>query len=156
MDLNLKDCLKIGATGLSGLFAGCTLYVNAAGHPAGQTLDLPNCRKDWKENFLRARKIQRPMAVLGALAGAGAYYLDKDSDTRSLWLVGSSIFICVWPWTVIVMLPDIKKNLQDDVIKTAGETWVKNHIIRWNKQHGVKTFLSCTAFGIFLYALSRK
>ena len=56
--MDLKDFLKIGATGTSGLFAGCALYINAAGSPASQTLDLANCRKDWKENFLRAKKVQ--------------------------------------------------------------------------------------------------
>ncbi|XP_060578701.1 uncharacterized protein LOC132735729 [Ruditapes philippinarum] len=154
--MDLKDFLKIGTTGLTGLFAGCALYVNTVSSPAGETFDLQNCRKNWKENFLRAKNVQGALAFTGSLTGACVYYLDEDSDTRLLWLVGSGVFLSVWPWTMAVMMSDIKKNLEEDVMQTAGETWVKNHIRRWNKQHGVRTFLSCTAFGIFLYALSRK
>lgn len=58
MDLSVKDCFKFGATGISGLFTGCALYINAVEHPAGQTLDLQNCRKAWKESFLRAKRLQ--------------------------------------------------------------------------------------------------
>jgi len=41
------------------------------------------------------------------------------------------------------------------VISITGETWVKNHIVRWNTQHSVRTVIGLTAFGIFLYALSK-
>jgi hypothetical protein len=56
--MDLKDFLKIGTTGLTGLFAGCALYVNTVSSPAGETFDLQNCRKNWKENFLRAKNVQ--------------------------------------------------------------------------------------------------
>lgn len=156
MALTVKDCLKLSATGLSGLFAGCALYINAAGHPATLKVDVINRRKVWMDGFHRAKKFQGIMAGLGALAGATVYYLDEESDNRLLWLVGAGVFISVWPWTLIVMIPDINKNLQDDVLETAGETWVKNHMDRWNKQHAVRTVMSSVAFGIFMYALLKK
>ena len=50
--------LKLGATGLAGLFAGCAFYVNAADHPARMTLDIHKNRQAWKESFNRAKKFQ--------------------------------------------------------------------------------------------------
>jgi hypothetical protein len=35
-------------------------------------------------------------------------------------LVGSGVFLSVWPWTMAVMMSDIKKNLEEDVMQTAG------------------------------------
>ncbi|KAL4222858.1 hypothetical protein ACF0H5_018898 [Mactra antiquata] len=154
MDLCLKDMLKIEATALAGLFAGNAMYINAAAHPARKNLDTAVCRKVWKEEFLRAKKFQGGMVVAGTIAGLGAFYLD-ESDRRMLWLAGSGVFLSIFPYTLIFMFPDIKKNLADDVMETAGETWIRNHINRWNKQHMVRTVLGFTSFGIFLYALCK-
>ena len=60
------------------------------------------------------------MAMVGCSAGGLVYYLDKDSDNRVLWLIGSGLIISVWPWTLLAMMPDIKKLSKDDVIETAG------------------------------------
>lgn len=60
------------------------------------------------------------MVVLGTAAGLGAYYMD-EGEKRMLWLIGSGIFGTVFPYTLLVMMPDIKKNLDDDVIETAGK-----------------------------------
>lgn len=154
--MDLKDVLKISTTGLAGLFSGAALYINLADTPARMTLDTKNCRKHWKEAFNRAKIFQGGMSILGSSLGATVYYLDKDSDSRKLWLIGSGIFIMVLPFTMFVMKPDIYKNLKDDAIETLGETWVRDHIQRWNKQHMVRTLLSMVAFDIFLYALTRK
>lgn len=61
------------------------------------------------------------MCLLGSLAGVGAYYLDQESAHRNLWLIGSGLFFTVWPYTLIVMMSDIKKNLQSDAISKLGK-----------------------------------
>jgi len=57
------------------------------------------------------------------VSGAAVFYLEPEAENRWLWLIGSGIFLLVFPWTAFVMKPDIKKNLQEDVIETAG--WFK-------------------------------
>ena len=64
---------------------------------------------------------QGGMCLLGSVAGVGAYYLDQDSAHRNLWLIGSGVFFTIWPYTLVVMLSDIKKNLQNDAISTHGK-----------------------------------
>lgn len=151
-----KDFLKLCTTGLSGVFAGGAFMINASAHPARMTLDTVNCRKHWLEDFHRAKLFQGGMALLVTTTGCLVYYLDEDSDRRMLWLVGSGIMISVWPWTLLAMKPDINKLLKDDVIETAGETWVRDHIVRWNNLHMVRTVLGASAFGIFMYAMLKK
>ena len=63
---------------------------------------------------------QAAMCVLGSGAGAAVYYLDTGSSSRDLWLMGSGLFFTVFPYTVAVMMPDIKQNLKDDVFETKG------------------------------------
>jgi len=50
--------LKLGATGLAGLFAGCAFYVNAADHPARMTLDI-------HKNRGVERKLQQSKEISG-------------------------------------------------------------------------------------------
>ena len=65
--------------------------------------------------------LQAGMAGFAAVSGCAVYYLDKDSDNRMLWLIGSGTLMCAIPWTLLVMLPDIKKLLKEDVIEIAGK-----------------------------------
>ncbi|XP_052810382.1 uncharacterized protein LOC128238464 isoform X2 [Mya arenaria] len=154
--LDLKDALKMAATSLAGLFAGNAMYINLVDHPARMNLKTPEMRIVWKEGFHRAKRIQGTMVLIGAAAATGAWYLEENADRRLPWLLGAGLFITVWPWTLLVMIPDINRNLDENVLKNRGEAWSRDHMIRWNKQHGFRTLVSLGAFGIFLYALARK
>ena len=61
------------------------------------------------------------MVGLAAASGCLVYYLDQDSESRMLWLIGSGTIICIWPWTLLAMKPDINKLLKDDIQETAGD-----------------------------------
>jgi ornithine cyclodeaminase/alanine dehydrogenase-like protein (mu-crystallin family) len=43
-----------------------------------------------------------------SVSGAAVYLLD-ESDNRNLWIIGSGVMASIFPWTMIVMMPDIKK-----------------------------------------------
>ncbi|KAH3796948.1 uncharacterized protein LOC127839190 isoform X2 [Dreissena polymorpha] len=146
--------LKITATGCAGLFAGAAFYINAADQPARMTLDVASCRRHWIEVYNRAKWFQGAMCMAGSLSGAAVYYLESEAENRALWLAGAGVFVLVFPFTIFVMGPDIKKNLKEDVLETAGETWVLNHIKRWNKQHMFRTAFGLLAFDLFLLALA--
>ncbi|XP_052790528.1 uncharacterized protein LOC128224645 [Mya arenaria] len=146
--------LKLTATSSAGLFSGAALYINAADHPSRMTLDVVSCRQHWMQAYLRAKTFQGAFCAVGSLSGAAVFFLEPEAENRILWLLGSGIFILVFPWTLLVMGSDIKKNLKEDVIETAGETWVISHINKWNKQHMARTFFGMAAFKLFLLALA--
>ncbi|KAH3720313.1 uncharacterized protein LOC127856159 [Dreissena polymorpha] len=154
--MELKDALQITAAGFAGLFAGNAMYIHAADHPARMQLDTKNLRMVWAEGFHRAKKFQGAMVLISAGSAAGVGYLEANADKRCLWFLGAGLFFTVWPYTVAVMFRDIYKNLDPDVFKKEGEEWSRNHIIRWNKQHGYRTAVSMIAFGIFLYGMVKK
>ena len=60
------------------------------------------------------------MAVVGASSAAAVWYLSEGGEYRWVWLVGGLTLITVWPWTLLVMMPDIKKLHESDVIKKEG------------------------------------
>ncbi|KAJ8314069.1 hypothetical protein KUTeg_008630, partial [Tegillarca granosa] len=59
------------------------------------------------------------MGTLSIITGSLAYIYD-DSEYRMLWAIGAGAVSTIWPWTMLVMLPDIKKLLKDDVIQERG------------------------------------
>lgn len=61
------------------------------------------------------------MVALGSTAGVAVYYMDSENQHRVLWLIGAGVFFTIWPWTLLVMVPDIKENLKDDVFETKGK-----------------------------------
>ena len=57
--MSVTDVLKIGATGLTGMFAGAALYVNTSDIPATMMVeDIKSARIHWKEAYLRAKWYQ--------------------------------------------------------------------------------------------------
>ncbi|KAL5006800.1 hypothetical protein ScPMuIL_015606 [Solemya velum] len=148
------EILKLTATGLAGLFAGGAIYINLCEAPARATLDVAPRNKQWGESFKRAKRWQGGLVFASSAPALAVYCLD-GSDNRKLWAVGAGVFLLAWPWTLIVMISDIKKGLEDDVIDKRGEEWVKNNIAVWNKRHMFRSIVSMTAIGIFLYALQK-
>lgn len=46
--------------------------------------------------------------------------INEPSQYRWLWFGGAAALLAVVPWTFIVMMPDIKRLLEDDVIEKEG------------------------------------
>lgn len=95
--------------------------------------------------FLHHYFFKGAMCFLGSSCAAAVYYLDTESSSRKLWLLGSGVFITIWPYTALVMLPDIYKNLKDDVLETRGEllNCMQIYII-YNQRDNVISTISCT------------
>lgn len=58
--------------------------------------------------------------MVGATSAAAVWYLSEVGEQRWLWLAGGLTFISVWPWTLLVMMPDISKLHEEDVLKKEG------------------------------------
>ena len=50
--------LKVASTTVCGLFAGCSLYINACEVPANLEHGMLQARENWQSNFNHASKFQ--------------------------------------------------------------------------------------------------
>ena len=57
------------------------------------------------------------------VSGTAVYLLD-ESDNRNLWMIGSGLMASIFPWTMIVMMPDINRLLKDNVVREQGKTFL--------------------------------
>ncbi|XP_061178763.1 uncharacterized protein LOC133187416 [Saccostrea echinata] len=150
---NLADLGAYTAIGCASTFMGSAYYVNFVQTPAMmQVKDTKAVRALWKEMFLRAKRYQSGFAMTSA-AAAVLVGLHEQSKYRWLWFGSAAAIIAVVPWTFIVMMPDIKRLLEDDVIDKEGEQWVRDKIRLWSRRHGVRTFLSDLSANLMLAAV---
>jgi len=61
---------------------------------------------------------------MATVASGAAVYLLDESDNRNLWILGSGLMASIFPWTMIVMMPDIKRLLEDNVVRERGKTFL--------------------------------
>ena len=155
MALENVNILKLSATALAGLFTGGAVFVNIVEIPALRNVtDTEAARKNWKESFLLASRWQAGLGMATVVSGAAVYLLD-ESDNRNLWIIGSGVMASIFPWTMIVMMPDIKRLLKDNVVREQGGDWVRTKIEAWNKQHMFRSLVGVSVFGMFLYAINK-
>ena len=50
--------LKVASTAACGLFAGCSLYINACEVPANLEHSMPHALQNWQRNFYHASHFQ--------------------------------------------------------------------------------------------------
>ncbi|KAL3832749.1 hypothetical protein ACJMK2_024401 [Sinanodonta woodiana] len=149
----LADALKLGAVGCTGLFAGNAMYINLVDIPSKINLDIRFLLSSWKDAFHRAKKIQGGLVILGSACGYGAYYFEVPSNRCKMYLIASTAFLSLWPWTLFFMFPDIGKLCAEDCLEKRDEAWIRDHIRAWNTKHMVRTVVSLVSFGAFTFAL---
>ena len=90
------------AGGAAALFAGGALYVSLVEHPAR----MPPARRwrsrSFRTSYPRAAWLQGGLALLGALAAAGAWL----AGARLGWLGAGALLGLVVPYTLVVDPPD--------------------------------------------------
>ncbi len=132
---------------VAALFSGAAFYVNFAEHPARMHLDDGGMLKQWKPAYGRGFLMQGPLAVIGALLGALAWW-----QTGSwLFLDGAILILANWPYTLLVIMPVNNQLMATDPARAGGET--RALLNRWNTLHAGRTGLGVAATLIFLIAL---
>jgi hypothetical protein len=101
----------------------------------------------FRRSYPRAAVLQAPLAILGGLAGAGAWL----AGAGRLWLVGGLAIGVAVPYTLLVILAT-NRRLLDPALEpdTPEATRLLN---RWGALHLVRTVLGLAAFGLMLRAL---
>src|SRR5687768_7525066 len=83
------------------VFTGAAIYINVAEHPARLALDGRALLAQWKPAYKRGLWMQAPLAVIGFLLGAAAWW--QTENWR--WLVGAALMIANWPVTMFAIMP---------------------------------------------------
>jgi hypothetical protein len=127
------------ATLATALFAGAALYINVAEHPARMRLETSGAARQWAPSYHRATWMQAPLAVIGALAGAGAWMTGGGTG----WLAAAVLIGAVVPFTLVVIMPTNQKLLAPGRDLASSET--RALLEKWARLHAVRTVLSLVA-----------
>ena len=111
----------------------------------------PFCHRhnaQWKPSYERGFMMQASLAMFSAILGFIAAW--QLADWR--WLVGASLILANWPYTIIGIMPTNNK-LKAITEDGAGPT-SRTLIERWGRLHAVRTVLGTAAALAYLWALS--
>ena len=128
------------------IFGGVALYVNIVEQPARLSLDDRALLAEWKPSYKRGAAMQAPLALVGFLLGALAWWQTSHAG----FLIGALLIIAPWPWTLIVIKPTNDALLAADPDQAGPQT--RSLILKWGAAHGVRTVLGALATAAFLWA----
>lgn len=135
------------ALAAAAIFAGIAFYISAAEHPARMQADAQAALQQWKPAYQRGAAIQAPLAIVGFLLGAIAFW--QSGDWR--WLAGALAMIANWPYTLILIKPVNDRLLGIDQAAAGSES--RALLARWGRLHAGRTALGAVALLVFLWAL---
>ena len=126
----------------TGLFAGAALYITLVEHPARMSNTLGVALAEFRPSYRRAAVMQASLAVAGAAAAIGAYFLGRGIST----LVAGTVLGTVVPFTLIVVMP-VNKQLLDET-RTAQTLDTDVLLKKWGRLHNIRTVASLLALAI--------
>ncbi|MDP4025524.1 DUF1772 domain-containing protein [Methylobacterium sp. NEAU 140] len=133
---------------VAALFTGAALYINVAEQPARLGLDNRALLRQWQPAYTRGLAMQAPLALVGFLLGAAAWWIAG----RAGFLAGGLLMLANWPWTMLAILPVNRVLMAAD--PAAADGAARALIVRWNGLHAVRTALGAGATLCFLWALA--
>jgi hypothetical protein len=139
--------LELLAALSAALFAGAAVYINLVEHPARMSLGPAAALAEWAPSYRRATVMQASLAIVGALAGFGAWATGSGTG----WLVGGLLLGAVVPVTLLVILPTNKQLLAPSAAQDLQRTGLL--LARWNRLHAIRSLLSLAALATFLVLL---
>ena len=129
-----------------GVFFGAALYISVAQHPATLEVGVTFGGRFFPPMYNRAAPIQIATAVVGFLAGLGAWYFGSEIA----WLIGAILLVSVIPITLIIIKPvnDILLAPGNDPDSPETEALLES----WGPRHWLRTIVSGAAFVLYLVA----
>jgi hypothetical protein len=128
----------------AGLFAGASVYINLVEHPARVQCGTELAVTEFGPSYHRATVMQVSLAVIGLLAGLGAWL----SGSGVWWLIGGVTLGAVMPFTLLVIFPT-NKQLLDPALDRRSQH-ASNLLAAWARLHTVRSVLGCGAFVLFV------
>jgi uncharacterized membrane protein len=131
------------------VFFGAAFYVNFAEQPARLQLDDRSLLAEWKPSYKRGFAMQAPLAIVGFVLGAIAWWQTRDW----LWLAGAIILVANWPYTLLGIMPTNNALMALDPAAAGPQS--RRLIEKWAGLHAVRTALGAAATALFAWALLR-
>jgi Anthrone oxygenase len=141
----MLEAFQFFATLATALFCGASIYINIAEHPSRMVLDDQSAAAQWATSYKRATWMQAPLAVVGFLAGVGAWLVGGGRP----WLIAALLIGAVVPLTLMIVMPVNQRLLAPDRDMTSTRELLQ----RWGKLHALRTVLSAIATVIMLWTL---
>ena len=126
----------------TGLFAGAALYISLVEHPARMANTLAVALAEFRPSYRKAAVMQASLAVAGAVAAIGAYFLGRGIST----LVAGIVLGTVVPFTLIIVMP-VNRQLLDET-RTAQTLDTDVLLKKWGRLHNIRTVASLLALAI--------
>ena len=126
------------------LFAGASIYINFAEHPARMGCDTKTAATVWAPSYQRATVMQASLAILGFLSGLAVWLLGGGI----MWLVGAGFIGLVVPFTFIAIMPINHQLLTPGRDLASSET--RALLEKWGKLHAVRSVLSFVASVVYV------
>ena len=131
------------------VFFGAAFYVNFAEQPARLQLDDRSLLAQWKPSYKRGFAMQAPLAIVGFVLGAIAWWQTRDW----LWLAGAIVLLTNWPYTLLGIMPTNNALMALDPAAAGPQS--RRLIEKWARLHAVRTALGAAATALFAGALLR-
>ncbi len=125
-------------------FSGAAFYVNFAEQPARLSLPDQPLLDQWKPSYKRGFIMQAPLAVIGFVLGAMAWW----QTGGLLWGIGALLMLANWPFTLIAIMPTNNRLMR--TVTATRET--RDLIGTWAGLHAVRTALGSAATLAFVVA----
>ena len=130
------------------LFTDAAFYISFAEQPARLSLDDRALLEQWNPAYKRGFVMQAPLAVIGFLLGAAAWWLTGCLG----FFIGGVLLLANWPWTIFGIMPT-NRILMDTKVEEAGPR-SRALIVKWNRLPSVRTAFGFLAILALLVALS--
>ncbi|MBA4172125.1 MAG: DUF1772 domain-containing protein [Hyphomicrobium sp.] len=134
------------ALATAALFTGAAVYINWAEQPARLQLDDGALLTQWKPSYASGFTMQASLAVLGFVFGV----LEWIVTNNALWLLGASVLVSNWPYTMLVIMPT-NTTLKNTAVESAGPA-TRALIEKWGRLHAVRSILGGVSTILFLWA----
>ncbi len=132
------------ATVSAGLFAGASVYVTVAEHPARLECGPALAVKQFGPSYRRAAIMQGGLAVVCLVVGVVAWLQGSGAG----WLLGGLLLGGLVPFTLIIIMPTNRRLLDpqlDPGSREAGEL-----LSLWGRLHAWRTVVGVIVFVAFV------
>lgn len=131
------------------LFTGAAAYVSFVEHPARMALDDRAALTQWKPAYARGTMMQAPLALIGGLAGVGAWYRWMSVWP---WLAGGILLLSIIAYTFAVIWQTNGKLKAIPLDQAGPES--RALLVKWGQLHLGRTILGALALGFITYGMT--
>lgn len=148
---------KIAATALAGVFAGASVFISLAQHPALLETDaLAFQAPFFRRMHFYAARTQGPAAVASGLSAIVVFLLQRERRVAgsSLWLASGCVMGAVAPFTIVTMRTLTRDLTDPKLCRARGPAWLHDALKRWGQLHKLRTGASVLAFTGMVVAMA--